>query len=228
MAADHGYCSACGQRKVRGRLTMHDIGHDLVHAVTHADHSIFSLVGHLAAHPGRVAREYADGRRKKYFGPFAFLFISVGLASFVILVSGVRWFAPIDDVSAASFLQRHINLIILMQAPILAGLCRLFFQASGRNYAENLVLAAYTSGFRCVLLAFVGTPLMYYAVTASRAVMVGYYLVWVVYFSYAAVQFFGGRSWWTACKAATATVLTQLIAVYLVFAFIWTWARIAH
>ena len=230
MVAAQSFCGNCGQRVLHGRLTMHDIGHDLVHAVTHADHSILSLVRDLALRPGRVAREYIDGKRKKYFGPFAFLFISVGIASFSILVAGVRWFAPIDDTSAASFLQRHINLIILMQAPILAGVCRLFFQRSGLTYAENLVLSAYTSGFRCVLLALVGTPLMYFFGdgSANQAVVIGYYVIWVVYFSYAAVQFFRGHAAWTACKAAAAALLTQTIAVYVIFGFIWAWARVVH
>jgi hypothetical protein len=230
LAPAQAYCGSCGQRASRSRLTMHDIGHDLVHAVTHADHSIFSLVKELALHPGRVARDYVDGKRKRYFGPFAFLFISVGVASFAILIAGVRWFEPIDDTAAASFLQRHINFIILMQAPILAGLCRLFFHSSGLNYAENLVLAAYTSGFRCVLLALVGTPLMYFsgAERANQAVLVGYYLVWVAYFAWSAVPFFRGRVWWTACKAGVAAILTQIIAVYVIFAFIWAWARVTH
>ena len=120
LARGHAYCPACGQRALHGQLTMHDIGHDLLHAITHADHSILSLVKELALRPGRVAREYADGKRKKYLGPFAFLFISV-----------------------------------------------------------------------------------------------------------AAVQFFRGRAWWTARKAAAAAILTQIIAVYVIFAFIWTWASFA-
>lgn len=230
MVAGQHYCSTCGQRVITARLHLHDIGHDLVHVITHADHSIFSLIKNLSLHPGRVAREYVEGKRKKYFGPFAFLFISVGLASFAILVAGVRWFAPIGEASAATFLQRHINLIILMQAPILAALCRLFFWSRKLNFAENLVLTAYTSGFRCVLLALVGTPLMYFAEvqTADRAILVAYYLIWVVYFSYAAVGFFGGRVWWTACKAAAAAILTQVTAVYVIFVFIWTWAKVAN
>ena len=42
--------------------------------------------------PGHVAREYVEGKRKKYFGPFAFLVITVGLASLVVALTGVEWF----------------------------------------------------------------------------------------------------------------------------------------
>ena len=223
------YCGECGQRVIEGRLTLHHVGHDLVHAITHADHSIFRLVKELAWRPGRVAREFIGGQRKKHFGPFAFLFIAVAFASFVILIMGVQWFRPITDAGAAGFLQRHINLVILLQAPVLSGLCALFFLSRRLTYAEHLVLAAYTSGFRCVLLALVGTPLLMLtgATTADRAVFAGYYLVWVVYFAYAATQFYDGPTWWTACKAAIAAILTQPIAIYATFGFIWAWARLS-
>jgi hypothetical protein len=232
-AADmHGgqhYCGACGQRVIEGRLTLRHVGHDLVHAITHADHSIFRLIKDLAWRPGHVAREYVAGRRKQHFGPFAFLFLAVAFASFVILVMGVQWFKPITDVGISGFLQRHINLVILLQVPVLAGLCAVFFRANRLTYAEHLVQATYTSGFRCVLLALVGTPLLLAsgATTGDRAVLLGYYAVWVVYFACASVQFYGGRAWWTACKAALAAILTQLIAIYAIFGFIWLWSRFA-
>lgn len=230
MPADQNFCGDCGQRRLHGRLKLHDIGHDLLHAITHADHSVLSLVRDLALRPGRVAREYVEGRRKKYFGPFAFLFIAVGLASFAILLAGVQWFAPIDNHPVASFLQNHVNLVILMQAPILTGLCRLLFPGPRRNFAEILVLVAYASGMRCLVLGLVATPLMHYTggVLSSRALLTSYYLVWVIYFSCAAVQFFDGRAWLSACKAALAAILTQLSTVYVIFAFIWVWARFVH
>jgi hypothetical protein len=229
LTAAQRYCGQCGQRVVHGRLAMHDIGHDLLHAITHADHSIFSLVKDLALRPGRVAREYIDGKRKKYFGPFAFLFIAVGFASFAILVAGVRWFAPINDSGIATFLQRHINLVILMQAPVLAGLCKLFFYPQRLNYAEHLVLTAYTSGFRCLFLSLIGTPVMYFTdAPMDGAVLLGYYSIWFAYFTWASVQFYEGRWWWSACKALVAAILTQVIAIYLVFAFVWTWVKLVY
>ena len=83
---------------------MRDIGHDLAHAITHAGHSIFALVRALATRPGTVAREYAAGKRKSHFGPFAFLVITVGLASAIILISGVEWFTPYGHGDAGNLL----------------------------------------------------------------------------------------------------------------------------
>ena len=55
MEPSQRFCGACGQRAVAARLTMRDIGHDLLHAITHADHSIFALLKSLVLRPGRVA-----------------------------------------------------------------------------------------------------------------------------------------------------------------------------
>jgi hypothetical protein len=59
---------------------MREISLDFLHALAHMDHSVFSLVRVLFIRPGYVAREYVDGKRKRYFGPFAFLVIVVGLS----------------------------------------------------------------------------------------------------------------------------------------------------
>jgi hypothetical protein len=228
MVTGQRFCGDCGQRVISGRLRMHDIGHDLLHAITHADHSIFRLVRELALHPGRVAREYIEGRRKKYFGPFAFLIIAVGVTSFLVLLSGVQWFSPMGQSPTTEFLQRHLNLVILVQAPILAAFCALLFWRSRLHYAEHLVLVAFASGFRVTFLALVGTPLMYFSGSsaAQLGLILGYYSLWLVYFAFAAAQFYAGNVWWTACKSLAATLLTQAATFYIVYAVGWIHERV--
>ena len=43
----------------------------------------------------------------------------------------------------ADLLQRHVNVVFLIQVPVLALFCRLLFWRDGFNAAEFLVLAAY-------------------------------------------------------------------------------------
>jgi hypothetical protein len=223
LEAAQRFCGACGQRVAAARLTMRDIGHDLLHAITHADHSIFSLLKSLVIRPGVVAREYVEGKRKKHFGPFAFLIISVGLTSFIILVSGINWFAPIPANPVAGFPQRHINLVILAQLPILALLCwGLFFRAR-LHYAEHLILAAYTSGLRALFLGLIETPLMLItgATTANPRLVWAYYALWVAYFAFAATQFYRGNVLWTGFKAVVAVLVSQLAVVYIIYVIVY-------
>jgi len=222
LAAAQRFCGSCGQKCGSGRLTMRQVTQDFLHALTHVDHSIFSLVKQLAYRPGHVAREYIEGKRKKYFGPLAFLLIAVGLASFMIVVAGVDWFAPVTDTGPAGFLKRHINLVILVQMPVLAGWCALFFWSERLHYAEHLVLAAYASGFRILVLALVATPIMYFGHldAGNRIVVPAYYALWLVYFSVAAVQFYRGETIWTVVRAAVAAILGQLLTMGMILLFI--------
>ncbi len=221
------FCGHCGQRAHAGRLTMRQIGHDILHALTHADHSIVALVGQLAYRPGYVAREYVDGRRKKHFGPFPFVVISVSLASFMIYLTGVHFFSPITESGAAGFLQRHVNVVIVLQMPFLAGWCALLFWTSRLNYAEHLVLAAYTSGFRMLFLGLITTPIMYFAKLDPGNLTVAplYYGLWMIYFSVAAVQFHRGNLLWTVIRAVVAAALAQLSTILLIYLFIILYAH---
>jgi hypothetical protein len=229
FAAGQHFCGTCGQRtSVTAQLTMSDIGHDLAHAITHADHSVFALIRALVTRPGHVARDYVQGRRKRHFGPFAFLFITVGLASAVILISGVEWFTPFHHRHSGEFLQRHINLVILLQAPFLAAFCAMLFRAGGHNFADHLVLAAYATGFHALFIALVETPLWAstHANTANPWLAIGYFGIWFAYFAFAASQFYQGRRLWSAFKAATAAFLSQAVTIALIMAILYLTTRL--
>jgi hypothetical protein len=207
---------------------MREIGHDLVHAITHADHSIFALLRSLLTRPGHVARDYIEGKRKRHFGPFAFLVIAVSLASAVILLSGVEWFSPFRHGRAGEVLQRHVNLVILVQAPLLAALCAVFFRGARLSFAEHLVLAAYASGFRALFIALVETPLL--AATVADAgtpwLVAGFLAVWCAYFAFAASQFYGGSRVGSVVKAGATAVLSQIITIALVMAILFFGTRL--
>ena len=61
------FCANCGQKAALKRLNLHDIWHDVVHYFTHADKGIFQLLKQLVTKTGIVAKEYVEGKRKKYF-----------------------------------------------------------------------------------------------------------------------------------------------------------------
>ena len=223
LVSGQRFCGTCGQRTdIQPRLTMREISHDIVHAITHADHSIFALVRGLVVRPGHVAREYVAGQRKRHFGPWAFLLITVGLASAVILITGVQWFTPFTRSPAAELLQRHVNLVILVQMPLLALFCKLFFWRAKLNYAEHLVLAAYTSGMRQLYLALIETPVLalVHANIADLRLMMAYYPVWFAYFAFAAAQFYTGNRWWLWFKGVLVTLVAQAVTTVIIGASI--------
>lgn len=205
------------------RLRSHDVLHDLVHALVHVDHSIFALMRALILRPGAVAREYVNGHRKRYFGPFAFLVIVVGVASIVLQATGFLVFSP-DNSSTpsgnviASFLQRNINLVILLQVPIISAMCALLFYKQKFYYVEHVVLAAYTSGIRSLFFIAVVIPAWYLVRPSGHALWLTYIyiLLWALYFGYGASQFYNGHRGWLWVKGALAAVLTQALTFAIV------------
>jgi Protein of unknown function (DUF3667) len=120
LVAEWRFCPDCGQVASTPRLTLHEIGHETLHALWHVDRSALSLIRALAVRPGRVALEYVSGRRKRYYGPFAFLLVTVAVAAAAIALTNFP--AVTSDVpnGVANFLQHHVNLIFLLQVPLLA------------------------------------------------------------------------------------------------------------
>lgn len=220
------YCGACGQKADTHRLSLHDITHALIHVFTHADHSVFALVRDLAFKPGRVAREYVAGKRRKYFNPFTFVIVVVGVASLILAATKFVDFtgaAPANPVSA--LLQRSINLVILAQLPLLSFFGMLFFRKERLHFAEHLVLASYASGFRAIFFTALIAPVWAYFRWDYMSTVAAYLLVWFTYFGIASAQFYGGNRWWAWCKGFLVAALTQVVTTAIITAAIWSGFR---
>ena len=146
LSPDYHYCPHCGQNAVTHRLSLHEIIHDFIHAFTHFDKGILFLVKHLTYEPGKVAREYVDGKRKKYFNPFNFLVIMVALAFFFVLKYDrfvINYLPNPDTKGLLHFAFKYFNIFMLVMCPVSALLVWVAFKKYKMKYAEYLVLSAY-------------------------------------------------------------------------------------
>jgi hypothetical protein len=223
------YCASCGQKASLPRLTLREIGHELAHALVHVDRSAVSLLRLLLVKPGIVAAEYIAGRRKRYYGPFGFLVITVALASAVIAIIGFNVVIVASDSPVpadapkgiADFLQRHVNLLFFVQVPLLAAVCRLMGLRDPKryNYAEYLVVVSYTSGLHILFLTLVVVPEWYLLRDHPNRALNLYYAslpVWPLYFGFAFSQFLSGPRWWSAMRGFLAVVLSTVATLYAV------------
>ncbi len=213
------FCANCGQKADTHRLNLKHIWHDIIHAFTHADKGILFLVKELAKNPGLVAREYIEGKRKKYFNPFSFLFLVVGFASVLLIGSGFMGYRggskiPVNPVS--EFINRHVNVVILFNVPVLAFFSMLMFRKSKLNYAENLVLAAFASGERSIFFSLLIAPLWMLLHSYYYPILIAYIFCWLTYFGWACSSFFPGRKWVSFTKGFLAGVFTQLLTILLI------------
>ncbi len=72
------HCHACGQ-PAHVHRTIASFFHDLAHGVFHFEGKIWRTLPLLAWQPGRLTREYIDGRRASYVSPIALFLFSVFL-----------------------------------------------------------------------------------------------------------------------------------------------------
>jgi hypothetical protein len=72
------HCHGCGQRGHQHK-TLGAFFHDLLHGVLHFEGKIWRTLPLLAWHPGRLSREYIDGRRASYVSPIALFLFTIFL-----------------------------------------------------------------------------------------------------------------------------------------------------
>lgn len=224
------FCAQCGQKVDARRLTLHDIGHELWHALTHTDRSVLGVMKAMLLRPGLLARDYVQGRRRRHFSPFAFLVIATGLVVLLNLLTGIGGFSDpkMHPGPVGRFLNKHLNLFVLAQVPLLALWSRLLFWRSGMNLAENLVLAAYASGMRALFSLAVGLAVL--ALDTLQPGMRGSapvfwtqaavsLSIWFGYSGWASAQFHRGSAWrwhdWL--RGSLVALLTQATSTLLVW-----------
>lgn len=76
------HCHACGQRG-HVHKTLGAFFHDLLHGVLHFEGKVWRTLPLLVWRPGRLTREYIDGRRATYVSPIA-LFLFIVFLSFAL------------------------------------------------------------------------------------------------------------------------------------------------
>ncbi len=164
----------------------------------------------LLLRPGSVAREYVQGRRKRYFGPFSFLVVVVAAASALIALTGFRAVSSDSPNLVADFLQSHINLLMFAEVPLLAVFSRLLNLRAGLNLAEHLVLAAYTSGMRVLFASVILIPfwIVFHPANAVTVALVSL-VIWALYFGFASSQFLGGGRASSWCRGSLTAVLSS-------------------
>jgi len=189
------FCSQCSQRADTARLSFADMARDLMHMFINVERGPLMFAWALLTRPGSIARDYVEGRRRRYYGPFATLVVLVGLAALVLRVLGFQVLSQEVTAAPASLLQ-YFNLVLLAQLPLLGIACALLFRGAGLTLPEHMVLVAYTLSVRAVVL-IVMVPL---AVLASASAPTfwqnaAFWGIWYVYFGWAASQFYAGARW---------------------------------
>lgn len=228
------YCNQCGQKITADRFTLKEILHNFFHNFTHLDTGILYLAKELYIKPGIVAKEYIQGKRKKYFNPLQYLIIVVAVSMFITIKFNIlgptpdpaNLVSPDNSVRFAAqmqnFFYKNFNLVLFLSVPVSALFSWIFFKRSGYNYAENLIFNAFIAAQRTLTFILL-TPFIYFFKNYWFIGIGIYYLFWLIYFIYAFIQFFGENKFKTIIKFLIMYCLliavVQLSAISIVYLF---------
>ena len=219
------FCASCGQTANVHRITFGHFAHEFFHAFTHTDKGILLLMKELVIKPGHVAREYLDGKRKKYFNPLTFLIILASVYAYFGSKSG--YFMALSAASNQGPARHPIHaevmgimdvygkIIAVFLTPVLISFFSwLFFIRSKNNLAECLVLNSMLMGqvYLYTILIFIPVYLFVPAVPILLNNSV-FHILMAVYMSVAYKQFFK--------QNIVLTILKVLLIIFLFILFFW-------
>ncbi len=239
-SVEASFCPTCGQKSHVHRITVSHVIHEGVHSVTHADKGFLLLVKELLKRPGFVAKEYIEGKRKRYFNPLSFLVISSALFAYGSSVTGFM-----DRLTSGGGSQRAGGrpiseqwretyqivtnsgkwLPLLFIAPLFAFLSWLFFIRKKYNYAENFVLHAFIFGEAALFRLLVFIPL--FLIIPERTWVLNmfvYEAFFLVFVTIAYKQFFNQHLALVILKV----ILIRVLFVVLFWALIYGYVVVKH
>ncbi len=246
------YCPNCSMPVKMHRISAGHLLHEGIHFVTHADKGIFYLIKMLVLNPGKVARDFIDGKRKKVFSPVNFFLIVVAIAVFFLSaflqpISSERSLkmresaARIENPGARekmlstigrmekseAFTSRYSNLVTMLATPLAAVLFWLFYRRARFNYLEHLVANMYFVGFSVLIYAVVFVPLKtLFSSGFSQWLFLGsYFLFEISYRAFAYYHFIENYSVRGKLRAVMSSTIVVLVWVALSYFAIYHYIR---
>lgn len=210
------FCVHCGQSaRSSQRLTVREIMAKGAEAVLDADAVFPATFLGLWVDPGNLCRDYVEGKRKRFLNPFTYLLIAITVQIvFAKVISFFAWDAK--EASDSPIPEDAITWVLLLAAVPLAMGCTIAFRSSGRNLAENYVLALFiTAQFVWIEILFLPFP----TTTLLDIIQgVAYFTSWLAILTWAGARFYSMH--WLSVFWRMAVVNLAVLILGLVVAII--------
>ena len=164
------YCSACGAKVIRNRLTIRNLWGDFTEQFLNYDNKLLKTFVQLFRNPEDVIGSYINGTRKKYVNVVSYFALALTLSGIQIFV--IRKFFP-EALDIGAFLPENAantstvdmdwvydyqSIVALINLPVYAIMARLtFFGKKKFNYTEHLVIMTYIMGQFTIISFFAVT-----------------------------------------------------------------------
>ncbi|MCB0463610.1 MAG: DUF3667 domain-containing protein [Flavobacteriaceae bacterium] len=150
------YCSHCGAKVIRNRLTLKALFADFSQQFLNYDNLFLKTFRHLTTKPEAVIGSYINGTRKKYVNVISYFAIALTLSGFQMFVLNKFFpelmnmdFMPNDGTKEIqqenmSFVQEYQSIVFMLIVPVYAFISKIvFINKKQFNYTEHLVINMY-------------------------------------------------------------------------------------
>lgn len=157
------FCPQCGQSSHEHRIDAKYILHDVPHSIFHIDQGFFYTLKCMFSHPGRMVRDFLEGKRVKYFRPLSYVVIMSAICT--LLIKGIEWLikksvgAAVFPAHEENFFKHYFSLFIFIMIPFASFITWLTFYRKKYNYWEHFIANTYIAAqlnIMLVLINFVG------------------------------------------------------------------------
>ncbi len=93
---DSNYCSNCGAKVIRNRITIKNLSQDISDRYIKVDNAFLRTAIHLFTKPELVIDGYIQGVRKKYLSPIRYLGIALTLSGLIFYIAHKIYASEID------------------------------------------------------------------------------------------------------------------------------------
>lgn len=153
------YCSHCGQSSHEHRIDAHYFLHDIPHSVFHVDKGFFYTLKMMFSKPGKMIKEYLDGKRIIYFRPFAYVLLMTTICS--LLIKGIHIFiekwssTTLQNPTQDHFFSKYFSVFIFIMIPIASIVTWITFYKNKYNFWEHFLANTYVAAQLNILILLI-------------------------------------------------------------------------
>jgi hypothetical protein len=148
------YCSHCGQKADTSKISFGYLCREVFHFVTHLERGFLFTSFQMIIHPGKTAKNYIDGKRKRYQSPISyfliwttililFLYFIEKTFGYNAVINYRNYFGP---AAATRLAISNLNIVLTVVVPFQALYLFLLVTRKSYNYFETMVATIYSLG----------------------------------------------------------------------------------
>lgn len=222
------FCSKCGQKSSVGRITFRETLDGFLSSTFALEGPFLSTIRLLFINPGKLFREFIQGRRKAYYKPVAFFVL---LMAIYIITRALIKYDPLegqmenfDQVGvpekarkfkdASRFMVENINNIMFFLVFSIGLMLKLFFRKK-YNLAEYTSIGFFITG----IYILIGLPVMLINKYAEVNWNQFQLLLLFIYIFYSVSSLFQRYSFWRIIKYTFVSAFSVILYVILGYGF---------